>query len=748
MRSRRPMMNLIVGFFLLSLSSCLLLFHSPSASAAPVEWLCYPTTGSASINGKVTKPGGSPLQSVTVEVYNNYGVRAGYASTDASGEYSVNNLIAGTYFLKVGAHHEGYVGEWYNNAQKAVDATPIVLSNAEIKSGVNVELALGAKISGTVTDQASNPLENVQVRIYNADKYLIANTSTNASGNYSTRTGLTNGTYYVQFQHYEKVPIYYPNASSIDAAEAIVISSPTNYTVNAQLQEGITLTGQISDAETDAALSGVEITISGENLSKYATSTAGAFSIKGLRPGQYRLNASSYFDSWPYVRQTRLITIPNGVTSYNVDLAIPKGGSISGKVTDTDGNPLASITIFISNEDGSYQEYVYTNASGIYSANGMPDGKFQVHFRPYTYIEEYYDDANDRESATLVEIRNAEAKTGIDAQLALGSSISGKVTDAESNDPIQGVSVVVLNEEGYQVASATSQADGSYTTQTILPSGKYRVKFTPDDRNGSCGYVLSYNHGASSEEEAPFINITAPTPVSNLNVALKRGAFVSGSVKDTASNQPVTQGRIRIYDQAGKQVGSARITEFGTFLNSTGLPSGSYYLHYIGDEQGYVDTFYPNAASREAASVVDLEAPNLKTGINFQLQKGSLIKGKALLAGSSIAFQNGSIIVYSQTGEKVAYAWIEKDGTYSTTPALRSGQYYVAAVPYYGEEGIASLASSPSEPQRIISFYRTDGGAAPSMQSASLLSLTAPTNLDNIDISVYYGSFLPLALQP
>lgn len=749
MRSRHPIISLIAGLFLLSLSASLALFQVPSAAAAPWEFVCYPSSGSAVINGKITKPGGDPLANVTVQAYSSYGIYAGSAYSNASGNYTINNLIAGSYFLKVGAHFDGYKGEWYNNAEKAADSTPIVLSSVEIKNGVDVELALGAKISGTITDQNGNPLNNVQIIVYDAKQQHIGNVYSDASGNYSTTDGLPNGSYFLQFQHSEKVPIYYPNASSFATAEAIVVASPTSYSANAQLQDGVTISGQVTDAATTAPLTNIGVSISGSDIYKTDYTSSGAYSLKGIKPGVYQLTASRVFETQPYVSQTRTITIPTTVSSYTADFAMVTGGSISGKVTDLGSSPIPSLSVYISNQDGSYGNYHSTNAEGNYSATGLPDGIYKLHFRSYDFIEEFYNNKSSWETATTVEIRAAEAKTGIDAQLAPGGKISGKVSDAETGDPIEGVFIEVLDSEGQRISTAFSQADGTYNSDSNLPSGNYRVRFNPDDRNSSCGYVLAYNHNAASEEEAPFISVTAPNPVTNLNVTLKRGAFLTGTVKDAVSNEPITQGYLRIYDQAGKHVEFARISEIGSYINTVGLASGSYYLQYAGDEQGYVDTFYPNAASREAASVVALEAPNLKAGLNFNLQKGSFIAGKALLAGSSNPFQEGNIVIYSKTGEEVSWGWLNNDGTYSSQLALRSGQYYVAAVPYSeGEQELASLASASSEPHRLISFYRADGGAAHTPQSASLLNITAPTNLNDINISVYYGGFLPIVLNP
>ena len=58
------------------------------------------------------------------------------------------------------------------------------------------------------------------------------------------------------------------------------------------------------------------------------------------------------------------------------------------------------------------------------------------------YLSEWFDDALDQASATPVVVGDGQAVSGIDAQLDIGGSISGTVTDA-NGDPVMAVQVIV-----------------------------------------------------------------------------------------------------------------------------------------------------------------------------------------------------------------------------------------------------------------------------------------------------------------
>src|SRR3954464_16035547 len=159
--------------------------HAPMvALAAAPPASCAPDSGSGTISGSVTAPGGVPLSGVQVTAYTIYGDRGGYTTSDSSGNYQITGLIAGSYVLQFEPSSGGYAKEWYHNQLTALTAVPVTLSTGATTSGINAQMDPGAHISGQVTGEGSGPLNGAQIVVYDSSGQYAAQTSTDAAGNY------------------------------------------------------------------------------------------------------------------------------------------------------------------------------------------------------------------------------------------------------------------------------------------------------------------------------------------------------------------------------------------------------------------------------------------------------------------------------------------------------------------------------------------------------------------------------------
>src|SRR5262245_26635071 len=170
------------------------------AAIAPAS--CAPDSGSGSISGTVTASGGTPLKNVEVDAYTTYGDRGGYALTDASGNYTINGLIAGPYLLQFKPGSGENAAEWYDNQPGPVTATPVTVSTGATTSGINAQLEAGARFSGQVTGAGIGPLQSTQVIVYDSQGQYAASAYTDAAGNYTTSPGLPSGSYRLYIKDY------------------------------------------------------------------------------------------------------------------------------------------------------------------------------------------------------------------------------------------------------------------------------------------------------------------------------------------------------------------------------------------------------------------------------------------------------------------------------------------------------------------------------------------------------------------
>ena len=154
-----------------------------------------------SIRGRVTDAAGAPVAGAHVWAYapgDGWTGTAG-ALTAADGSYQIDGLPAGDYqvsFLPVAV--PGLRPEWFDSTSRA-GATPVAVTAAGVTPGIDAELDAAASVSGTVTDEAGDPVAGVQVWAYAPGDWWIGTAwaLTDAAGHYSIE-GLPAGSYQVR----------------------------------------------------------------------------------------------------------------------------------------------------------------------------------------------------------------------------------------------------------------------------------------------------------------------------------------------------------------------------------------------------------------------------------------------------------------------------------------------------------------------------------------------------------------------
>ncbi len=120
-------------------------------------------------------------------------------------------------------------------------------------------------------------------------------------------------------------------------------------------------------------------------------------------------------------------------------------GSISGRVVDEAGEPLAGIQVTGQSEGGQSYASVVTDAEGNYRLNNLVTGLYRLQFQDYRqrYASEFYNNVQVYDEAELVPV-SANNVTGIDATLTRSGRISGTVVltgSLSTLDPDIGISL-------------------------------------------------------------------------------------------------------------------------------------------------------------------------------------------------------------------------------------------------------------------------------------------------------------------
>jgi hypothetical protein len=171
--------------------------------------------------------------------------------TEADGSYEAKGLPAGNYvayfgdpFCSLGG--DGLAPQWYSGAQDRAGATPITVTAGIVTSAIDVTLQPDGTLSGTVTDQGSEPVVAICETLYPVSPDLATGESfpivavSGTDGGY-TVPNVVPGGYKVEFSTGCGATGYasqwYPNSPGPGGATTVPVAAGENVTaINAVLQ--------------------------------------------------------------------------------------------------------------------------------------------------------------------------------------------------------------------------------------------------------------------------------------------------------------------------------------------------------------------------------------------------------------------------------------------------------------------------------------------------------------------------------
>lgn len=413
------------------------------------------------VSGRVTAADtglGVPTHVYFVDASGSY---AGWAYSESNGRYSSSGHRPGSCYA-VAARNGVYLWQLYQGlpcASGTCDATtgtPIAVVRNGVTSGIDFPLPRGGQIGGRVVDQASGvALANVLVTIYDASGAWVAQGQTIASGEYRTEIGLETGTYFavaaapspLVSELYQDLSCFDGRCDPTSGTVIAVAEGATTSGVDFGLPRGGSITGLVTDETTGA---GVEADIRvfdapGRQAAWSHADATGRYEVVGLPAGSYFVRAdpvrpylAEVFDGVPCYgggcdpTTGTPVPVALGATTAGIDLAVPRGGFVSGTVVDeTSGAPVASASVTIQDGSGGWLGSTATDALGSYAFSGLAPGDVFVNVSSTgPYWPEVYDDVpcaspfwcGVSDGGTPVPVPLGGAVTGIDFVLSTVSS--------------------------------------------------------------------------------------------------------------------------------------------------------------------------------------------------------------------------------------------------------------------------------------------------------------------------------------
>jgi carboxypeptidase family protein len=519
-------------------------------------------------------------------------------------------------------HPEGYyqdakveaVGSVVVPTPTPTPAPPVVVLPTPTPMPTPTPTPVQFSISGKVTDRATGlAIANIDVQAFDALAPCcsdpLASTTTDAQGNYTLV--LTSGaTVTVTFKSPDTGPAYVQRwwddtADSRDADPIVVAGQIVN--INEPLDQGYRISGRVTDsADPDVGVSGISVGAQPNfDCCFYFTTTDGTGHYSFVvNAATYRISffpplGSDFLEQWwnekPGFNSADLLTVPSATVDLSsINASLVHGIAVTGTVTDAvSGDPIDRVGVVATLDDPAVaccvNYHAQTDADGNYTLY-VRAGDYRINFQPPNttdYVIEFWDDKPNRDSADVLTV--TEPTSGIDAGLEKGFRISGRVTDAATDDPLSG-SVVTINPLGCCQAFtlAVTGSDGTYSV--LVRAGSYKIGFNPPF---GTDFVPEYWDDKPDVASADTLVVDGPKP--DIDGALEHGVQLSGAVTDASDASTGVAGvNVSALTAGGSQAAFAAtqadgtysiFVRPGTYFLSFGPPFGTDFVHEYWDDK-------------------------------------------------------------------------------------------------------------------------------------------------------------------
>ncbi len=697
-----------------------------AASARPGSGAAAsPVTGA--ITGTVRGLGSAPLPGACVTATGSG--RSVTTRARADGRFAIAGLAPGAYTVSYRdcARPAAYFEQRYGSASLAsgssrAGAAPVMVSPgrplqlapvtlratdpaaevAAMRPDVQARLAQmspaassGGVISGTVRNRAGQPVPHFCVQAYSSHDWWIVRTGKH--GGYRLPVG-TSGKWRVQFDggcgnagNY--APQWWRHAATGPKATKLTMRRGRSFHgIDAVLRRGGTITGKVTSATTGTGLKRVCVDAAGlHGMSgvemEVLTRPDGSYSMKDLGTGRYQISFEADCAAGDYLGTSRKapVSVTDGKTTGGINVALRPGAEIHGTVTSAvAGTPVADVCV----EDQNGDEDI-TGPGGGYALTGLTPGSYTLSFTPGcygnrtsdSYAPQYYDNVVNQGDATPVHLTTGQIKTGINAALQPGGTVTGQVT-TRSGAPIEGACVGVisrnlaggLGQNVYltalaplfaEVGSGVSGPKGHFTIRN-LTAGQYSVVFA-----GGCGHgSAKYAFGTFEPQGGGrWISVGAGTTTAGVTEAMQVGGTISGTVtgRGGAPLPQVCVGALPQGNQLGYLIslGGPESRRDGSYSVS-GLAPGRYAVVFTpcGRDQSYAEQWYREKPSRASATAVTVSAGRATRHINAALRAGGTITGQVRSGATGKPLKNVCVILADSKNQLTNLAGTNSAGQY------------------------------------------------------------------------------------
>jgi hypothetical protein len=511
------------------------------------------------------------------------------------------------------------------------------------------------------------------------------------------------------------------------------------------------ITGTVTN-DTGAPLASMTVVayrIDDGSIGGTATTTASGTYAITLGGGQFRVLAydssgnwaTSFYSDAESFETSKVLLLTSILTASNINFRLVRAGFASGRVTDSTGAGLNTMTVAAYNLSGTRRGFSTSDATGNFTL-ALPPGSYRIaaYDDALNFATTFFPSAASFDAAATVTIAAATTTT-TNLQLPVAARLTGLVTDRMAMTPIANARVTMYASDGTVSARTATGADGRYAV-AVRPGG---LRIVADDPSGK--YAATYVPNAESfSMESPVAAAAGQTVVVDAMLAI--ASHLSGRVTDAATGNPLAGMTAAAYNGDGTTRAFAVADSTGAY--SVVVPAGDYRLGVFDAALIYLPRFYANQPSFAGATNVHVPTEQTIGGFDFALTKGARVTGRVTSRTSGAPLSAITIGAYDAGGRLIASTSSDSAGNYTFLlspssvkllafdPSLQfATAYYLGAATFDATQPLPLIES-----QSITAdFAMLEGGRI----SGVVIAETTFAPLPNIDVIVYDTTFQTIA---